>query len=378
VTFAIGILYFLVPFVVLKLAPKVKLIELLSPVVCCYIAGIVLGNLPLGFSLKETVTPVTEGSVLLSIPLLLLSTDFPAWLRLAPKTVVSFLLVIFSVMVVSAASAFAFKGQLPEVDKLASMLVGVYTGGTANLVAIGMGLKVKQESFVLLNTADLLLGAIWLVIAMTFGKDLLAKILPPFTFNKEEQDRLNAEENKWMHLKFSEKSKIGLMLMGLTVLIVGISVGASQLFFKELVAPFIIMLLTGLAIGASFFKRLRDLPGSFEIGEYFLFVFCMAIGSLANISEIIGASGVYILFTAVIMFGSIFLHFFLCIFFKIDRDTALITSMAGIFGPAFIGPFAAVLKNREIVVSGVTTGLIGIALGTYLGFLLYYFIGMAI
>jgi uncharacterized membrane protein len=41
--------------------------------------------------------------------------------------------------------------------------------------------------------------------------------------------------------------------------------------------------------------------------------------------------------------------------------------MAGIFGPAFVAPMAAVLKNRAILVSGVTTGLVGIALGTFVG-----------
>jgi uncharacterized membrane protein len=67
------------------------------------------------------------------------------------------------------------------------------------------------------------------------------------------------------------------------------------------------------------------------------------------------------------MFGSIILHFACCYFFKIDRDTAIITSMAGIFGPAFVAPMSDVLKNRAILVSGITTGLVGIALGNFVG-----------
>jgi uncharacterized membrane protein len=46
----------------------------------------------------------------------------------------------------------------------------------------------------------------------------------------------------------------------------------------------------------------------------------------------------------------------------------LITSTAGIFGPAFIGPVAERLRNREVIVPGLTCGLVGYAIGNYLGF----------
>jgi uncharacterized membrane protein len=66
------------------------------------------------------------------------------------------------------------------------------------------------------------------------------------------------------------------------------------------------------------------------------------------------------------------LHFFLASLFKIDTDTILITSTAGIFGPPFVGPIAKALKNEEIIVSGITTGLVGYALGNYLGYFVFW------
>ena len=48
--------------------------------------------------------------------------------------------------------------------------------------------------------------------------------------------------------------------------------------------------------------------------------------------------------------------------------------MAGIFGPAFVAPMSAVLKNKAILVSGVTTGLVGIAVGNFLGVALAYLV----
>jgi len=52
---------------------------------------------------------------------------------------------------------------------------------------------------------------------------------------------------------------------------------------------------------------------------------------------------------------------------KIDADTSLITSTAGVYGPAFIVPVAEALDNREVVLPGLICGILGYAAGNYLG-----------
>ena len=112
---------------------------------------------------------------------------------------------------------------------------------------------------------------------------------------------------------------------------------------------------------------MRALEGSFELGEYALLIFCAATGSLADASKVTGTSAVLLAFVFVVMVSAAVIHFALCWAFKIDVDTAIISSTATIFGPPFIGPVAAALKNRALVGPGLTLGLAGIALGTYLG-----------
>ena len=51
------------------------------------------------------------------------------------------------------------------------------------------------------------------------------------------------------------------------------------------------------------------------------------------------------------------------------------TSAAGIFGPAFAGPVASALKNPAMLITGLTTGLVGYAVGNYLGLALAYLLG---
>ncbi len=112
---------------------------------------------------------------------------------------------------------------------------------------------------------------------------------------------------------------------------------------------------------------MRRLGGSFEAGELFLLVFCFAVGALADVRQVGGASLMLFSFVAMVMTLSIVFHVALSAAFKLDADTTLICSTATIFGPPFIGPVAAALKNRHLVGPGLTLGLAGIALGTYLG-----------
>jgi len=53
----------------------------------------------------------------------------------------------------------------------------------------------------------------------------------------------------------------------------------------------------------------------------------------------------------------------------------MITSVAMVFSPPFVPMMAGVLKNRHIILSGLTVGIIGYAIGNYLGVLLALLLG---
>lgn len=159
----------------------------------------------------------------------------------------------------------------------------------------------------------------------------------------------------------------GLLAIGISIAIVGGSAGMSWLLFGEVAPTFTLLSLTTLGIGASIIGPVRRLAGSFEAGELFLLVFCFAVGALADVRQVGGASLTLFSFVVMCMTLSIVFHVALSALFKLDADTTLITSTATIFGPPFIGPVAAALKNRHLIGPGLTLGLAGIALGTYLG-----------
>jgi uncharacterized membrane protein len=88
---------------------------------------------------------------------------------------------------------------------------------------------------------------------------------------------------------------------------------------------------------------------------------------MANFAELLASSSILFWFCGFVVIGSILLHYLLAIIFQVDRDTLIITSTAAIFGPAFIGPVANAIGNREMITIGIALGLIGYAIGNYLG-----------
>lgn len=360
----------LLPAIVLKLVRSYRPFELIGPTLLCYLAGIAVANLPIAIDQSVSLR-VSEVAVLLAIPLLLFSTDFVRWLKLARTTVLSFLLAVVSVMVVSAVGAFIFASRLPEWWKLAGMFVGVYTGGTANMSAIGVALGVSEETFILVNAADVVVGGLYLIFLLTVAQRVLLRFMPPFEVPAETRAAAATDAPVGGPLTLRVRATQALAGFGLAVGVVGLSVALSLALTGRLAESFILLSITTLAISGSFVRRIREMTGSFDLGNYLLLVFCVAIGTIADLARLSGTPIIFA-YCAFVVLGSVVLHFALAARFRIDADTAIITSTAAVYSPAFVGPVAAALKNRHIIMSGVVTGLVGYAVGNYLGLALAY------
>jgi uncharacterized membrane protein len=354
------------PALMLLAARHLKPAAWVGPVVLCYAAGILLGNLP-GLTLEPRVSlSVSEAAVPLAIALLLFATDMPRWMRLARTTLLSFVLACVASMVSTGVVGLAFADRSDEWWKMAGMLAGVYTGGTANMNAVGMALQVREETLVLLNTADIVVGAAYFLFLVTVAQRLVLGFLPRFpnpTAWHEGQDTGSGEAPFFTR---AQMRGMALALL-LAVVVCGVSAVGTQGVLGRLDVTVVLLLITSLSLAASFLPAVRQLPGSSALGDYTLLVFCVAVGSLADAGQL-REEGLFVFFFCFCaQLLAVVLHLGLAALFRIDADTVLITSTATIFGPAFIGPVARALRNRELLVSGMTTGLMGFALGTYLG-----------
>ncbi len=93
------------------------------------------------------------------------------------------ILAIVSVIIIISSGYFIFKNVVPDSWKVAGMLVGVYTGGTPNLVSLKVALGVDPNLFVMTSTYDMIVGAITLIFFITAGPKIFRAILPPFKHN---------------------------------------------------------------------------------------------------------------------------------------------------------------------------------------------------
>ncbi len=349
------------PWVLTKLTYRMGTEKSLSPVVLCWVVGIVLCNF-VPWELDNQVSKTfSEATIILAIPLLLYSTDLLGWFKLAKTTIISFLLVIVSVVIGAFIVSFLFKNQLADIWLMTGMLTGVFIGGTPNMNAVGMAMSADEAVFIKLNATELICGGIYLIFLTSVAHRFYGLFLKDFQENKG-----GGGEGDFMLKKIIWKDL--LMAVGLTLLLAIVSLGLTQLLTGGLTAVgVIILLLSAFSVGASFNPKVRGLQGAFELGEYLLLMFCLAIGMMANLSELFTGGGTLLLFTACSWLFALSLHLIFCKIFGIDRDTMMITQTAGFYGPPFIGQIAAVIHNRSLVFSGIMTGLVGIALANFIG-----------
>ncbi len=357
------LLSLLVPLAVLWLEPRSRVVRFLSPVVVCYGVGMIFGNQPLIQFSNPVALTTCNVTVALAIPLLLFSVNIAAWLRLAKNTVISFFFCMLAVMISSSVVHYFYRVSLEESHKMAGMLVGVYTGGTPNMAAIGTALQIKSETFILLNAADIMASFVYLFFILVLAVRIPHRFLP-------KTPKLNGGENNAGEISNGWKVpslKVMAISLGLTVVIVACGVLFSRLFSEGSRDAVAILVITTLAVGASLFSKVRGLKGTHDMGQFLLLVFCVAMGFTTDFSKLFTASPGILIFTALVLWGAVLIHFLLCMAARIDRDTVIITSTAGIFGPHMVGPVTVAIKNRDVLFSGLASGLVGYAVGNYLG-----------
>ena len=333
----------------------------------CYAVGILVrttGFLQLNDDISRN---FSEFSIVLAIPLLLYSTNIFRWYRKARQAFISFGLFVLAGVLASAFGTVLYLGQLPEVAELGGMITGLYTGGTPNMQAIGMAIGADQDRIILLNTADIVIGGIYLVFLTSVAPIVFGFLLRPFQAGQTDTTAPDLLPGGAFNLRHAGQALL------LTLLIIGLTLGITFLIRGNIAdSTLIMLLLTTLSIAASFLPPVRKWDNTFETAEYFLLVFSIALGMLADFSSVVTDGRDIILFTGLVLLLAIVIHTLLSAWFGIDRDTTMIVATAALYGPAFVGQIASVLGNRSVVFSGILMGLFGYMAGNYLGIGMYY------
>ena len=379
----ITILYLLgVPLLVMQLAKRWTWIDKVSPMSVLYIIGLATANLiPANngvFNIDADVNTIFGNiAVPLAIPLMLMGCNTTGWQ--VGKAFKVFVTGLVSVLIVTVIGFFIFQpaDHTPEsyrgFAQVCAVATGIYTGGIPNMGAIKQAVGMPPETYLYLTSYDLIVTGIYLVFIILFGKTVFRRLLPA----KSEHDGVQCEEAKDEKVNPFDRShlKTTLLAIAITLLIAAVSYGVSLLASAD-GAPnmtVLILLLTTLAIAASFLPPMKRQQHSFDLGLYCVYVFCLSIATACNVREMDLAGSLLILYyLGFIIFGSLVLQVLFARLLKIDGDSVMVCSVALINSPPFVPLAAALLGNKNIVILGITIGLLGYMLGNYLGIGLYH------
>jgi len=333
----------------------------LSPVVLCYSLGIILANIPFLDLNIPLANYFTQGTILLAIPFLLFATNLSGWFKDFKNMILAFSLCVLCGIIGTSFTGWYFKDSIVDSWRIGGMMAAIFSGGIPNMQAVGIALEAESETIVLLNAADIFIGGFYLIFMTTVAIKILNLFLNKYLIGKFYLSKNKLQINQSINFPNFIKS------LAAAVGIIGISVGLSFLIYQELAATFIILCLTTLSIIASRLSVISSIAGTFEVGDYLLLMFCVAVGMMANFNNILENGWHIIKFMAIAWGITVLLHWFLCYLFKLDSSTVLIASVAAIYGPVFIGQIASTIDNRRLVFPGIALGLVGIALGNYVG-----------
>lgn len=376
------VLYFFLPAFFLHLGNKFPIIHKISIVVLCYAGGLILGNINIIPDSLSTMQGTIMGlTILLGIPLVLFSENVLKWAKMAKTTFISLLLGVASVVVLVFIGHYLFREKIPEIWKISGMMIGVYTGGTPNLAAIAQGLNVPEELYIMTHSAELIIGAIVLLFLLTGAKPFFGIWLRPYPVkSKQNQPDIDVSEFESFEGFFKRDNLVPILKsFALGALFLAVGYGLTFFFEGETKDTVAVLAVTTLGLGASLIPAVNRIKSSFQLGMYFIYVFCMIVASKADLVALFSVENVELLtsmlsYITLVVFGSFLLHALLSKIFKINVDEFIITSTALSNSPPFVPVVAAAIRNKAVVVPGMVIGVIGYAIGNYLGVAIAYFL----
>jgi uncharacterized membrane protein len=374
----ITLIFCLAPAGVLWLCRRVPLLDKVGPMMILYALGMLIGNLPLEIPKMEVVQEVaTSVTIPLAIPMMLFGCRFTrrdASTQL--KVVISGFLSVGMAVVVG----YLLCGKyIPEGDKIGGIMSGMYTGGMLNAAAIQSIFEVEEQNYLMMCSYDIIISFLYLIFLVSVGYKLFRRL-----YGESDSKSLSESDKRELEHQLAEAkrnpyeglwSKVGMKqlakIVGWTLVVAGIAAATTLLFDEAWFMVVFILALSTLGVVFSFAKPVRKLKRSFDIGMYLIYIFSIAMASMADFSELQLADGLnQVLFLTITVFGSLLLHAIFCRVMRVDADSMTVSSVSFINSPPFVPMMVAVLKNRSTLIVGLGAGIVGYAVGNHFGVLM--------
>ena len=331
---------------------------------------------------QEGINPVytfaSDYAVPLAIVLLLATADLRSIRRAGRPAIIAFFIGVAGTAIGAVVATLIMAGQIgPEAWKLGGQFAGSYAGGGLNYVAVGEAVGTSDTLYATGAAADTVMTNIWIVMT-AFIPVVLLRFYPSIKNWDGETSGEDSEVNDGGGTgdTFWEKKDISIYdivyLAALTFIVVALA---------EFVAPYINQLLgfeiptviwyTTIALALAF-TPLSRLSGGEEFGNFFLHLFFVVLGAGTVLSTLVGKGPVVFLFLVILISFHGVIIFGIGRLAKLEIETLAVASQACIGGPSTALALAISKRWRTLITPAVLIGVLGYAVGNYIGIGLAY------
>ncbi len=351
------------------LEAHVRFLGKLGASMLAIILGALLSNtgvVPATSSVYEVVGgPLTS----LSIAWLLLAVDLRDLRKAGPRMVGAFALAVLGTMVGALVAAFAYGHHFADDTwRMVGALAGTYSGGSVNFVSVARAVDLSGPLFTALNAADAVVTGLWLMATLALpvrflgwrgrspGRDVEDRRIPGGIDSGERRQHPYFQGEEMSALSIAQ-----LLGLGFALLVVADLLGA--------VVPQVpsILWLTTLALVVGHLPFFSSPPGAMALGSVGLHGFFVLIGIMSRFSDIAAVGGGVFFLTVLVVAVHGLIVFGAGTLLRLDMATLAVASQAAVGGPSSALAVATSRQWRQLVLPGVAAGLLGYAVGTYLG-----------
>ena len=341
-----------------------------------------LGLIPGASPVYDTIAgPVT----MLAIAWLLLAVNLSDLGRAGPHMVGAFVLAALGTALGAFVGAFIFADFLGENTwKLAGTLTGTYSGGSVNFTSVATGVELPASLFSGATAADATTTGIWLAATLLLPT-WIGRFYPPVPTSALAVDgaaiAAGAEDDRHAQHPFFQRESISTMDLAKLMAAALLLLAGSQLLADWLgslaqsgrVPGWVgeistVLWLTTFALILGHTKWFHRPAGAMQLGTLALHFFFVVIGAWSRISEIMAVGVEVFFYTLVIVAVHGLVVFGGGRLVRIDVGSLAVASQAAVGGPSSALAVAVSRKWPGLVLPGIIVGLLGYAVGTYLGF----------
>ncbi len=337
--------------------------------------GAVLSNLGLVPPASPAYGAITGIVTDLAIVWLLLAVNLSDMRRAGAAMLITFGIAVAGTALGAFAGAFLFGDAIGgETWKLAGALTGTYSGGSLNFTSVSRAVDMSDTLFVGATAADNVVTGLWMAMCVVLPRWIgryyptpaPAKAATGESPPARGAGQANPEDGESEHPLFASASVSTnqlaiLVAVGLAIVVAARAAASATPGINS------VLWLTTLALATGHLVPTGAQRGALQLGNFALLFFFVVIGIYSRFAEVL-AVGLPVLFYALFVVG---VHGVLVFtagkILRVDIGTLCVASQASVGGPGSALAVAVAGGWRSLILPGILVGLLGYAVGTYVG-----------